>query len=348
MPIGPPVLQSYGTLMLRFIFGRLAVLIPTFVGVSIIAFSFIRLLPGDPVMLLSGERVMAPERHAQIMAELGLDRPMYVQYFDYLVGLLQGDFGRSIISKRPVIDDFMTLFPATMELAICAIILAVCLGIPAGVVAAVKRGTWLDQTIMGTALVGYSMPIFWWGLLLIIFFSGTLGWTPVSGRISFLYFFPPVTGFMLIDSLLSGQKGAFASAVSHMILPTIVLATIPLAVIARQTRSAMLEVLSEDYVRTARSKGMSPFRIIGVHALRNAMIPVITTIGLQIGVLLGGAILTESIFSWPGIGKWMVDSVFKRDYAVVQGGLMMITLVIMFVNLIVDLLYGWANPRIRR
>ncbi|KQR77676.1 peptide ABC transporter permease [Rhizobium sp. Leaf384] len=334
--------------MLRFIFGRLAVLIPTFVGVSIIAFSFIRLLPGDPVMLLSGERVMAPERHAQIMAELGLDRPMYVQYFDYLVGLLQGDFGRSIISKRPVIDDFMTLFPATMELAICAIILAVCLGIPAGVVAAVKRGTWLDQTIMGTALVGYSMPIFWWGLLLIIFFSGTLGWTPVSGRISFLYFFPPVTGFMLIDSLLSGQKGAFASAVSHMILPTIVLATIPLAVIARQTRSAMLEVLSEDYVRTARSKGMSPFRIIGVHALRNAMIPVITTIGLQIGVLLGGAILTESIFSWPGIGKWMVDSVFKRDYAVVQGGLMMITLVIMFVNLIVDLLYGWANPRIRR
>ncbi|SER95038.1 ABC transporter permease subunit [Rhizobium sp. NFR03] len=334
--------------MLRFIFGRLAVLIPTFVGVSIIAFSFIRLLPGDPVMLLSGERVMAPERHAQIMAELGLDRPLYVQYFDYLVGLLQGDFGRSIISKRPVIDDFMTLFPATMELAICAIILAVCLGIPAGVVAAVKRGTWLDQTIMGTALVGYSMPIFWWGLLLIIFFSGTLGWTPVSGRISFLYFFPPVTGFMLIDSLLSGQKGAFASAVSHMILPTIVLATIPLAVIARQTRSAMLEVLSEDYVRTARSKGMSPFRIIGVHALRNAMIPVITTIGLQIGVLLGGAILTESIFSWPGIGKWMVDSVFKRDYAVVQGGLMMITLVIMFVNLIVDLLYGWANPRIRR
>ncbi|NHT74250.1 ABC transporter permease subunit [Rhizobiaceae bacterium CRRU44] len=334
--------------MLRFIFGRLAVLIPTFVGVSIIAFSFIRLLPGDPVMLLSGERVMAPERHAQIMAELGLDRPMYVQYFDYLTGLLQGDFGRSIISKRPVIDDFMTLFPATMELAICAIILAICLGIPAGVVAAVKRGTWLDQTIMGTALVGYSMPIFWWGLLLIIFFSGTLGWTPVSGRISFLYFFPPVTGFMLIDSLLSGQKGAFSSAVSHMILPTIVLATIPLAVIARQTRSAMLEVLSEDYVRTARSKGMSPFRIIGVHALRNAMIPVITTIGLQIGVLLGGAILTESIFSWPGIGKWMVDSVFKRDYAVVQGGLMMITLVIMFVNLIVDLLYGWANPRIRR
>ena len=334
--------------MLRFIFGRLLVLIPTFIGVSIIAFAFIRLLPGDPVMLMSGERVMAPERHAQIMAELGLDRPMYIQYFDYLLGLLQGDFGKSIISKRSVLTDFLTLFPATVELSFCAIVLAVALGIPAGVLAAVKRGTWLDQTIMGTALIGYSMPIFWWGLLLIIFFSGYLGWTPVSGRISLMYFFKPVTGFMLIDSLLSGQPGAFKSAVTYLILPTIVLATIPLAVIARQTRSAMLEVLGEDYVRTARSKGLSPFRVVGLHALRNAMIPVITTIGLQIGVLLAGAILTESIFSWPGIGKWMVDSVFKRDYAVVQGGLLLIAAVIMVVNLVVDVLYGLVNPRIRR
>ncbi|SIQ53116.1 dipeptide transport system permease protein [Rhizobium sp. RU20A] len=333
--------------MFRFLLGRLAVLIPTFIGVSIIAFSFIRLLPGDPVMLMSGERVMAPERHAEIMHELGLDRPLYIQYFDYLGNLVTGDFGSSIVTKRPVLDDFLQLFPATIELSLCAIILAVALGIPAGVLAAVKRGTWLDQTIMGAALVGYSMPIFWWGLLLIIFFSGYLGWTPVSGRISLMYFFPPVTGFMLIDSLLSGQSGAFRSAVSYLILPTIVLATIPLAVIARQTRSAMLEVLGEDYVRTARAKGMSPFRVIGVHALRNAMIPVITTIGLQVGVLLAGAILTETIFSWPGIGKWMVDSVFKRDYAVVQGGLMLIAAVIMFVNLAVDLLYGLINPRIR-
>lgn len=334
--------------MFRFLLGRLAVLIPTFIGVSIIAFSFIRLLPGDPVMLMSGERVMAPERHAEIMHELGLDRPLYVQYLDYLGNLVTGDFGSSIVTKRPVFDDFMQLFPATVELSLCAIILAVLLGVPAGVLAAVKRGTWLDQTIMGTALVGYSMPIFWWGLLLIIFFSGYLGWTPVSGRISLMYFFPPVTGFMLIDSLLSGQAGAFKSAVTYLILPTVVLATIPLAVIARQTRSAMLEVLGEDYVRTARAKGMSPFRVIGVHALRNAMIPVITTIGLQVGVLLAGAILTETIFSWPGIGKWMVDSVFKRDYAVVQGGLMLIAAVIMFVNLAVDLLYGLINPRIRK
>lgn len=334
--------------MLRFLLGRLAVLIPTFIGVSIIAFSFIRLLPGDPVALLSGERVMSPERHAQISHELGFDRPMIVQYFDYLGGVLTGDFGTSIVTKAPILDQFFALFPATLELSICAIILAIVLGIPAGIFAAIKRGTLFDQTIMGTALVGYSMPIFWWGLLLIILFSGILQWTPVSGRISLMYFFPPVTGFMLIDSLLSGEPGAFKSALSHLLLPTIVLSTIPLAVIARQTRSAMLEVLGEDYVRTARAKGLTPFRVIGIHALRNAMIPVVTTIGLQVGVMLAGAILTETIFSWPGIGKWMVDSVFRRDYPVIQGGLLLIAGIIMVVNLMVDLLYGLINPRIRR
>lgn len=333
--------------MLRFFLGRLAVLIPTFLGVSLIAFSFIRLLPGDPVALLSGERVMAPERHAEISHQLGLDRPLPIQYLDYLGGMLRGDFGTSIVTKQPITEQFFALFPATLELSICAIILAVLIGIPAGIFAAIKRGTFFDQALMGSALVGYSMPIFWWGLLLIILFSGTLQWTPVSGRISLMYFFPPVTGFMLINSLLSGQPGAFKSAVSHLILPTIVLGTIPLAVIARQTRSAMLEVLGEDYVRTARAKGLSPFRVVGVHALRNAMIPVITTIGLQVGVLMTGAILTETIFSWPGIGKWMVNSVFRRDYPVIQGGLLIIAAIIMLVNLVVDLLYGLINPRIR-
>ncbi len=333
--------------MVRFFFGRLAVLIPTFIGVSIIAFAFIRLLPGDPVALLSGERVMSPERHAEISAQLGLDRPIVIQYLDYLWGVLRGDFGTSISTKQSVLTQFLELFPATLELSFCAIVFAVVLGIPAGVFAAIKRGSLWDQTLMGTALIGFSMPIFWWGLLLIILFSGILQWTPVSGRISLMFFFPPVTGFMLIDSLLSGQPGAFKSAVSHLILPTIVLGTIPLAVIARQTRSAMLEVLSEDYVRTARAKGLSAFRVVGVHALRNAMIPVVTTIGLQVGVMLAGAILTESIFSWPGIGKWMVDSVFRRDYPVIQGGLLMIAGIIMLVNLVVDLLYGLINPRIR-
>lgn len=333
--------------MLRFLLGRLAVLIPTFIGVSIIAFSFIRLLPGDPVMLMSGERVMSEERYQQISHELGYDRPIVVQYLDYLWGVVRGDFGTSVVTKQSILDQFFTLFPATLELSLCAIVFAVVLGIPAGIFAAIKRGSFFDQTIMGTALIGYSMPIFWWGLLLIILFSGMLQWTPVSGRISLMFFFPPVTGFMLIDSLLSGQAGAFKSAASHLILPTIVLGTIPLAVIARQTRSAMLEVLGEDYVRTARAKGLSPFRVVGVHALRNAMIPVITTIGLQVGVLMAGAILTETIFSWPGIGKWMVDSVFRRDYPVIQGGLLIIAGIIMLVNLAVDLLYGLINPRIR-
>ena len=259
----------------------------------------------------------------QVMHALGFDLPLWQQYFNYLGNILRGDFGTSFASKRPVAFEFFSRFPATVELSLCAILLATVLGVPAGIIAAVRRGSWIDQTTMGTALVGYSMPIFWWGLLLIILFSGTLHWTPVSGRIALNYFFQPVTGFMLIDSLLSGQKGAFQSALHYLILPTIVLATIPLAVIARQTRSAMLEVLGEDYVRTARAKGLTARRVVGLHALRNALIPVVTTIGLQVGVLMAGAILTETIFSWPGIGKWMIESVNKRDYFVVQSGLLL-------------------------
>ena len=333
--------------MFRFILHKLVYLVPTFIGITIVAFAFVRVLPGDPVLLMAGERGVSPERHAELMAQLGFDRPIWQQYLDYVWNLLHGDFGQSLVTKKPVLVEFFALFPATVELSICAIIVAILLGIPAGVIAAVKRGSWFDQGLMGISLVGYSMPIFWWALLLIILFSGVLQWTPVSGRISLLYFFPPVTGFMLIDSLMSDQKGAFASAVSHLILPTIVLATIPLAVIARQTRSAMLEVLGEDYVRTARAKGLPVRRVVGLHALRNAMIPVITTIGLQVGVLMAGAILTETIFSWPGIGKWMLDSIFRRDYPVVQSGLLLIAFIIMLVNLVVDLLYGLINPRIR-
>ena len=334
--------------MLKFILSKLLYLIPTVFGITLVAFGFIRLLPGDPVLLMAGERGVSPERYAEITAQLGYDKPIWQQYLSYLNQLAHGDLGNSLVTKKPVLAEFLTLFPATVELGLVAIIIATLIGVPVGVIAAIKRGSWFDQISMTGALVGFSMPIFWWGLLLIILFSGILGWTPVSGRISLMYFFPPVTGFMLIDSLLSGQKGAFASAVSHLILPSIVLATIPLAVIARQTRSAMLEVMGEDYVRTAKAKGLSPARVIGIHALRNAMIPVITTIGLQIGVLLAGAILTETIFSWPGIGKWMVDSILRRDYQAVQGGLVLIAIVVMVVNLIVDLLYGLINPKIRK
>ncbi|MGH6885482.1 MAG: ABC transporter permease subunit [Geminicoccales bacterium] len=333
--------------MLRFVLTRVGVLIPTFVGVTIVAFLLIRLVPGDPILLLAGERGIDPERHARLMAELGFDRPLWQQYLAYLADVLRGDLGRSIVTNRPVLNEFLTLFPATVELSLCALLLAVLIGLPAGVVAGVRRGSIFDHGLMGISLTGFSMPIFWWGLLLIILFSGILQWTPVSGRISLLYFFPPVTGFMLIDSLLSGQDGAFASAVQHLILPAIVLGTIPLAIIARQTRSAMLEVLSEDYVRTARAKGLPPRRVIGLHALRNALIPVVTVIGLQVGLLFSGAILTETIFSWPGIGKWLVDSIYRRDYPSVQGGIVLVATVVMLVNLTVDLLYGLINPRIR-
>jgi len=333
--------------MLGFLLRRVGMLIPTFIGVTLVAFFFIRLLPGDPILLLAGERGISPERYAELQAAFGFDKPVIMQYFDYVTGLFQGDFGMSMATRRPVWDEFFALFPATLELSFVAIIIAVSIGIPAGVIAAVKRGSFFDHSVMTTALVGYSMPIFWWALLMIILFSGILQWTPVSGRISVMFFFEPVTGFMLIDSLLSGEEGAFRSAASHLILPSFVLATIPMAVIARQTRSAMLEVLGEDYVRTARAKGLTKFRVIGLHALRNALIPVVTTIGLQVGVLLAGAILTETIFSWPGIGKWMVDSISRRDYQVVQGGLLMIAVMVMSVNLIVDLLYGLINPRIR-
>ncbi len=322
-------------------------LIPTFIGVTLVAFFFIRLLPGDPILLLAGERGISAERYAELQHSFGFDKPVIIQYLNYLMGLFHGEFGMSMVTRRPVWDEFFALFPATLELSFVAIIIAVLVGIPAGVIAAVKRGSFFDHSVMTGALIGYSMPIFWWALLAIIVFSGWLQWTPVSGRISVMYFFEPVTGFMLIDSLLSDQSGAFGSTISHLILPSIVLATIPMAVIARQTRSAMLEVLGEDYVRTAQAKGLSKLRIVGMHALRNALIPVVTTIGLQVGVLMAGAILTETIFSWPGIGKWMVDSISRRDYQVVQGGLLMIAMLVMIVNLVVDLLYGLINPRIR-
>ncbi len=333
--------------MIRFLIKRLFQVIPAFIGVTVLTFALIHLIPGDPAEILAGERGIDPKRHAELRAEMGLDKPLPVQYFRYIGGVLKGDLGKSIVTKQPVFKEFMTLFPATVELSVCAMIIAIFFGLPAGIIAGVKRGSVFDHTVMGVSLTGYSMPIFWWGLLLILFFSVFLGWTPVSGRISALYWVDADTGFMLIDALRSDEKGAFTSAVSHLILPSIVLGTIPLAVIARMTRSSMLEVLNEDYVRTARAKGLAPWRVIMIHALRNALIPVITVIGLQVGVLLAGAILTETIFAWPGIGKWIVESINRRDYPVVQGGILMIATLIILVNLAVDMLYGIVNPRIR-
>ncbi len=334
--------------MFRFLFKRLALTIPTFIALMFITFVMIRLVPGDPIEVRLGERGITPERLEQLRREMGLDQPIWKQFLEYAGDLLQGNFGTSIVSKAPVLNEFLTLFPATLELTFCAMLFAIFLGVPAGVIAASRRGGIYDQSLMGLALTGYSMPIFWWGLILILVMSNTLGLTPVSGRVDLIkYYYEPVTGFMLIDSLLSGQKGAFWDAVHHLILPTIVLGTVPLAVIARMTRSSMLEVLEEDYVRTARAKGLPWSRVVGVHALRNALIPVVTVIGLQIGGLLAGAVLTETIFSWPGVGKWLIESISRRDYPALQGGIMLISTIVILVNLIVDLLYGLINPRIR-
>ena len=339
--------------MFSYLLRRLLILVPSFFGLTLLTFTLIRLIPGDPVEVMVGERNLDPAMHAAALKRLGLDKPLPAQYFDYVSSLAQGNFGESLVTRESVWKEFVTLFPATVELSAAAMLFAIVLGLLAGVLAAIKRGSIFDHGVMGLSLTGFSMPIFWWGLILIMFFSVSLGWTPVSGRIDLMYDIEPQTGFMLIDTwraeMLDPElnAGAFRDALMHLILPAIVLGTIPLAVIARMTRSSMLEVLREDYIRTARAKGLSPLRVVFVHALRNALIPVLTVIGLQVGVLLAGAVLTETIFSWPGIGKWLIDAISRRDYPVVQNGILIVATLVIIVNFTVDILYGVANPRIR-
>jgi dipeptide transport system permease protein len=337
--------------VLTFLLKKLATLVPTLLGVTLVAFMLIRLIPGDPVEIMMGERQLEPAAHAALMAQLGLDQPLPLQYLNYLGGLLQGDLGNSLVTREPVAREFAALFPATIELALAALLIAISIGMALGMAAALKRGSWFDQLVMATATVGNSMPVFWWGLILIMFFSVGLEWTPVSGRIGIEYDIEFVTGFMLIDAAIADlrglEEGAFVSAALHLALPAVVLGTVPMAVIARMTRSALLEVLREDYLRTARAKGLSPARVVLVHGLRNALVPILTVLGLQVGSLLGGAVLTETIFSWPGIGKWIIDAIARRDYPVVQAGILVSALVFIAVNLVVDLLYGVVNPRIR-
>jgi dipeptide transport system permease protein len=334
--------------MVRFLLRRVALIVPTFIGVTLLSFLLIHLVPGDPIEVRFGERGIAPERLAVLRHEAGLDRPLWRQFVDYEEQVATGHLGTSVVTRESVWTEFITLFPATIELSVCAIIFAVVVGLPLGVIAAVRRGTAFDYGLMGLSVTGASMPIFWWGLMMILVFSVSLHWTPVSGRISDQFYVEPWSGFLLIDAWFSDDKGAVASALSHLILPTIVLGTIPLATIARMTRSSMLEVLGEDYIRTARAKGLGGLRVIVVHALRNALIPVVTVIGLQVGTLLGGAILTETIFSWPGVGHWLVESINRRDYPVLQGGTLLVATLVMVVNLGVDVTYGFLNPRIRR
>jgi dipeptide transport system permease protein len=324
-------------------------LIPSLIGVSLLAFLIIRLVPGDPVLLLLGERGGNPTVYNEMKKNLGLDQPLYKQYFSFVTGALRGDLGKSIHSKRSVWEEFSDRFPATFELGTTALILATIFGIPLGVWAAKNRGKKIDYLFMSGSLIGYSMPIFWWGLILIIIFSVKLGLTPVSGRLSALYDIPNITGLFLIDSWFSSEPlETFINSLSHMILPAIVLGTIPLAVIARMTRSAVLETLGEDYIRTARAKGLSEEVVLWKHALKNALIPIITVIGVMFGTIITGAILTETIFSWPGIGKWMVASIGARDYPVIQGGILILASIIIFINAIVDYLYVLVNPKMRK
>jgi dipeptide transport system permease protein len=333
--------------MIRYLLKRVALTIPTFIALVFLTFVAIRMVPGDPVEVRVGEHGIPPERLALLRHQLGLDQPIWRQFLDYATGLLHGDFGTSLSTSSSVLGEFLTLFPATVELSFCAMLFAIVLGIPMGVVAAVKRGTWYDQLLMGLSVTGYSMPIFWWGLLLIMLFAERWHLTPVSGRVDLIRFdYDTPTGFMLIDSVLSGEAGAFTDAVRHLVLPTIVLGTIPLAVIARMTRSSMLEVLGEDYVRTARAKGMPGRIVVWRHALRNVLVPVVTVVGLYLGVLIGNAVLTEIVFNRPGLGKLIVTALNQRDYSLLQGLMVVSAFAIVVANVLTDIAYGLVDPRV--
>ncbi len=315
---------------------------------SLVSFFLIRMIPGDPVRLMVGDRGITEESYQEIKKNLGLDKPILFQYKDYVVKLAKFDLGTSFITRVSVWDEFKEKLKATAELSFFAMLIAISVGLLLGIYAAVKRGTIIDKALMTGSVVGFSMPIFWWGLILILYMSVRWGLTPVSGRISAITDIESVTGFMLIDAWFSDEPwAAFKDAVSHLILPSVVLATVPLASIARMTRSSFVDVLSEDYIRTAYSKGLTRSKVYFKHALRNALLPVITVIGLMMGALLTGAILTETIFSWPGLGRWLLAGVESRDFPVIQAGIFLIGSLVMILNFLIDIIYKWVNPRLR-
>ena len=331
--------------MLAYLIRRILILIPTLLGVSVIVFLMLHITPGDPAELLLGER--ATEASLQAMREhLGLNKPLYVQYGLFLERLLQGDLGETIWTRQQVWIEVKQRFPATIELSVAAMMISCFFGMLFGIISATKQYSIFDYVSMLGALIGVSMPIFWLGLVLMLIFSLNLGWLPVSGRLTIGVDLDTITNFYILDAVLTGNWAALRDALWHLILPAVTLSTIPLAIVARMTRSSMLEVLRQDYIKTAKAKGLSQRKVILKHALRNALIPVVTTIGLQFGILLGGAILTETIFAWPGVGKWMYDAVSQRDYMVIQGGTLFIATIFVVINLVVDVLYAVINPRI--
>lgn len=332
--------------MLEYVLKRIAMVIPVMIGVSIIVFALMRVFSPDPAPIVLGQHA-TQEAMAAWREEKGLNEPVVVQYWSYLKGAVQGDLGTSYYSSTPVAREIGARFPATIELAVAAIIFASTVGILLGVVAAVKKNSVFDAAGMLIALVGVSIPIFWLGILMIMLFSGYLHLLPTGGRINVLLEPTEVTGFYMINSLLEGNWAAFRDAFIHLILPALTLGMYSMAIITRMTRSTMLDALGQDYVRTSRAKGISEFKVIGKHALRNSLIPVTTVIGLQFGALLGGALLTESVFAWPGIGKYTVDSILKSDFPMVQGIVLLVAVVFVTVNLAADLLYAYLDPRIK-
>ena len=314
---------------------------------SLLVFLIVRTIPGDPVDNLLGDRGADPSIRQELMEKWGLNQPLHKQYFIFLIQSAQGNLGHSIVSGRPVLQEFQDRFPATLELSLCALLLACLLGIPMGFLSAIKANSFWDFLCSGISLTGYSMSVFWWGLMLILFFSVYLGWMPVSGRIDALYDIKPITGFMLLDSLFSEQGFlAFKSSLKHLLLPTLTLGTIPLANITRMTRFSLLETFKEDFIKTAKAKGLGFYKIYVVHAFQNALLPIVTVMGLMAGALITGAVLTETVFSWPGVGRWLVQAVLARDYPVLQGGILLITIIIIALNLLIDLIYAKIDPRV--
>ena len=332
--------------MLKYIVRRLLGAIPVLFGLSFVLFAFVHLLPGDPSRAILGQHA-TPEAVARLRENLGLDQPLYVQYVTYLGQLLRGDFGASIINNRPVLSEFAVRFPATIELTVAALIVAIGVGIPLGRLAARHAQGWIDGGVTVVSLVGISIPVFVLGLVFVHIFAVQLHWLPTQGRLDPRAGLAVKTNFMLVDTLLAGRADLFIDALRHLVLPAIALGSIPLAIIARITRASVLDVQNEDYVRTARAKGLPPMAVDYRHVLRNAMLPISTIIGLQVGLLLSGAVLTETVFAFPGIGSWLVDAIKARNYPVIQGGVMFVAIIVVFVNLIVDISYGFLNPKIR-
>lgn len=332
--------------MFNYALRRVILTIPILLGLSVLVFAFVRALPGGPAIALLGERA-TQESVEQIEEQLGLDEPVYVQYGRYMRNLLSGDFGTSTRTRVAVTEELRLRFPATFELAIAAMLFAILIGLPLGFIAAKRYQGFLDNTSLVLSLIGISFPVFFLALLLKYVFSIKLGWLPTIGRLDVTRSLEHPTSFYVLDSIIAGDMAALGDALRHLILPAIALGTIPLAIVARITRAAVLDVTSEDYVRTARAKGLDPRVVDRRHILKNAMLPVITIIGLQTGLLLTGAILTETVFAWPGVGSWMLEAIKFRDYAVLQGGILFFAILIIVVNLLVDLSYAFLNPRIR-